>query len=422
VAAEVAAPLAQAVMARADVLAGCSEEADRLTRRFGTAAHAKASATVSDWMRAAGMDVRRDAIGNVIGRYEAEERQAPALLLGSHLDTVPDAGRYDGMLGVLAGIAAVERLHATGSRLPVALEVVAFADEEGARFGTAYLGSSVLAGAFEPSVLQRADADGVSLEEAIRRSGGDPAALAAAKRAPESLIGYAEVHIEQGPVLEQLGLPLGVVSGIAGQTRAVLRFTGAAGHAGTVPMELRRDAACAAAEMVLEVEAVARDTPGLVATVGELALVPGAANVIPGRADLTLDVRHPDDPARAGAIAGLRDRADAIAQARGVGCAWEPLHSQEAVGCDPELTELMARAVQSAGARPHSLVSGAGHDAAVLAGIARVTMLFVRCAGGVSHHPAESISEADVAIALDALAHFVEEVASRHSERGEGGT
>jgi allantoate deiminase len=404
-------------MERAERLAGCSEEADRLTRRFGTAAHAEARAAVSDWMIAAGMAVGRDAIGNVIGRYQADDPEAPALLLGSHLDTVPDAGAYDGMLGVLAGIAAVERLRAGGRRLPFAVEVVAFADEEGARFGTAYLGSSVLAGTFDSATLRRVDAEGVSLEEAIRLSGGDPAALADARRAPESLLGYAEVHIEQGPVLEERGLPLGVVSGIAGQTRAALRFAGSAGHAGTVPMELRRDALCAAAEMVLEVEAVARETPGLVATVGELTLPSGAANVIPGRADLTLDLRHADDLSRAQAIARLRDRAGAIATARGVDLAWESLHTQDAVRCDAELTELMERAARSAGAQPCRLASGAGHDAAVLAAIAPVTMLFVRSAGGVSHDPAESVFEPDVAIALDALAHFVEGVASRHSRR-----
>ncbi|MGH2782382.1 MAG: allantoate amidohydrolase [Thermoleophilaceae bacterium] len=412
-AAEVAAPAARALMERADVLAACSEAADRLTRRFGTAAHAEACAAVSDWMRAAAMDVRRDAIGNVIGRSEGDAPDAPALLLGSHLDTVPDAGRYDGALGVLAGIAAVERLRADGSRLPFPLEVVAFADEEGSRFGTAYLGSSVLAGCFDASALGRVDGDGVSLEDAIRRFGGDPAGLAEARRAPRSLIGYAEVHIEQGPVLEQRGLPLGVVTGIAGQTRAALRFTGTPGHAGTVPMELRRDALWVAAEMVLEAETVARETPGLVATVGELTVLPGAANVIPGRADLTLDVRHPDDAARATAVARLRERAGEIAAARGVDFEWDRLHSQEAVGCDPELTGLMERAVRAGGAQPYRLASGAGHDAAMVAAIAPVTMLFVRCAGGVSHHPGESISEADVAIALDTLAHFVEEVAAR---------
>jgi allantoate deiminase len=416
-------------MERADLLAGCSEEPDRLTRRFGTQALAEAGGLVSEWMGAAGMAVSRDAIGNVIGRYEGELSESlrrgparalthggggPALLLGSHLDTVPDAGRYDGALGVLGAIAVVERLQAGGRRLPFALEVVGFADEEGVRFGTAYLGSSVLAGGFAEGDLGRVDADGLTLAQAIRGGGGDPAALAGAARAPGSLIGYAELHIEQGPVLEERGVPLGVVSGIAGQTRASLRFEGSAGHAGTVPMELRRDALCAAAEMVLEVEATARETPGLVATVGECAPLPGAANVVPGQVDLTLDVRHAGDGPRTRAAARLRDRGAAIASARGVAFSWESLCDQEAVACDPQLSELMSRAVSAAGAEPQRLASGAGHDAATLAAIAPVAMLFVRCAGGVSHHPAESVSEADVAIALDALGHFVEGVASLH--------
>jgi allantoate deiminase len=405
-------------MTRAELLATCSEEEGRLTRRFGTAAQAEARTMVSDWMRAAGMAVRPDAVGNLLGRYEGPDRDAPALLLGSHLDTVPDAGRWDGALGVLTGVAAVERLHAAGERLPFALEVVAFADEEGARFGTAYLGSSALAGSFDGTALGRLDAEGMSLAEAIRRFGGDPAALPEAGRAPESLVGYAEVHIEQGPVLEQRDMPLAVVSGIAGQTRVALRFTGAAGHAGTVPMALRRDALAAAAEMVLAVEAVGRDTPGLVATVGELAVAPGAANVIPGRTGLTVDVRHADDETRTGAVARLRNRARAIADARGVRLEWDRLHAQEAVRCDPGLTALMAGAVRAVGVEPLHLVSGAGHDAAPLSAITPVTMLFVRCAGGVSHHPAESVSEADVALAVDTLGHFVKGVAARRSQGG----
>ena len=407
-------------MERADLLAAFTEEPGRLTRRFGTQAHADASAAVSEWMSAAGMAVRRDAIGNLIGRYEADGGDAPALLLGSHLDTVPDAGRYDGALGVLAGISVVERLRTAGSRLPFALEVVAFADEEGARFGTAFLGSSVLAGSFDAASLRRADADGVSLDEAIRAFGGDPGALAGAAPAPGSLVGYAEVHIEQGPVLEERGLPLGVVSGIAGQTRAALCFEGVTGHAGTVPMQLRRDALCAAAELVVEAEAVALETPGLVATVGELAPLPGAPNVIPGRARLSLDVRHAEDPPRAAAIARLRERASEIAAARRIGLEWDSLHDQDAVRCDPELTEVMEQAVHGAGSRPLRLPSGAGHDAAVVAAIAPVAMLFVRCAGGVSHHPSESITEADVALAVDALGRFVDGMASRYSPANQG--
>jgi allantoate deiminase len=403
--------VAAELLARADLLAACSEDEGRLTRRFATPALAEAGELVSGWMSDAGMTVRTDAIGNVIGRYEAREDGAPALLLGSHLDTVPDAGRYDGPLGVLAGIAVAERLQGAGRRLPFALEVVGFADEEGARFGTAFLGSSVMAGSFDVANLDRRDTGGVTLEEAIRAAGGDVAGLGEARREPGELVGYAELHIEQGPVLEELGQPVGVVTGIAGQTRIEVRVAGAAGHAGTVPMELRRDALPAAAEIVLAAEGAARETPGLVATVGRLIPLPGAPNVIPGAVELTLDVRHSDDGAREDALARLRETAEGVARERGVDLDWTVLHSQPAVRCDPRLTELMARAAGSAGAQATSLTSGAGHDAAIVAQVAPVAMLFVRCAGGVSHHPAEAVSEGDVQVALDTLARFVDEVA-----------
>jgi allantoate deiminase len=397
-------------MERADLVARCSSECGRITRLFGTPAHASAIGTVSGWMKAAGMTVRRDAIGNLIGRVEGHEPDARVLLLGSHLDTVRDAGRYDGILGVLVAIAMVERLQAAGRRPRTPVEVVAFADEEGTRFGTAFLGSSVMAGRFDPADLSRVDAEGVSLEQAIREFRGDPAELGAAAQAPVAPAGYAEVHIEQGPLLDERDLPLGVVSAISGQTRVALRLTGVAGHAGTVPMELRRDALGAAAEIVLAAEALARETAGLVATVGRLTVAPGAPNVIPGAAELTLDVRHPDDGERTNAVARIRKSAERTAAARGVELSWEELHDHGAVRCDPRLTDLMMRAAHAAaGTEPLSLPSGAGHDAAVMAAIAPVTMLFVRCAGGISHHPGESVAEADVALAVDALARFVED-------------
>jgi allantoate deiminase len=408
------------LIARAELLAAYSEEAGRLTRRFGTLALAEAGEVVSEWMREAGLSVRRDPIGNVIGRSEGAEPDAPALMLGSHLDTVPDAGRWDGTLGVLAGIEVARRQRERAGDLPFALEVAAFADEEGSRFGTAFLGSSVVAGSFDQSALSREDADAISLEEAIRRFGGDPGALGDAKREPGSLIGYAELHIEQGPVLEASGVPLGVVSEISGQTRAVLRFTGTPGHAGTVPMELRRDALAAAAEMVVQVEAVARDTPGLVATVGDITVLPGAPNVIPGRADFPLDIRHPVDTDRIWAVGRLRERAAEIASARGLEWDWQTLHEQAAVRCDPGLTGRMFQALEDVGVQPNALVSGAGHDAATMAQVAPVAMLFVRCAGGVSHHPDESVDEADAALAVDALTRFVELVAERHSPTDQG--
>src|SRR5215467_3788417 len=319
-----AAASARALMERCDTLGAISEEPDRRTRRYATPAMREVNALVADWMRGAGMSVWQDAIGNLIGRYEAasdtaEQGAGPkTLLLGSHLDTVRDAGRYDGPLGVLVGLAAIERLHARGERLPYALELYAFADEEGLRYATGYLGSRVVAGAFDPADLAATDTDGIQLEQAIRDFGGDPAALADAARATADLLGYVEVHIEQGPVLEAQGLPVGVVSAIQGQSRISVTCAGEAGHAGTVPMALRRDALAAAAEFVLAAERVAHETGGLVATVGQLAVEPGASNVIPGHATLSLDVRHREDATRKQALVQLQAAAEAAGNRRNV--------------------------------------------------------------------------------------------------------
>ena len=402
--------LAATVLERCDALATFSEEPERLTRRFATDALRLAGEAVADWMRAAGMTVRRDAIGNVIGRYAGAGEST--LLMGSHLDTVRGAGRYDGMLGVLVAIACVQRLHDAGVKPPFAIEVIGFADEEGVRYGTAYLGSGVVAGRFDPADLDRCDADGISMADAIGAFGGDVQGLTASRRDPSGIVGYCEVHIEQGPVLEAEGLPVGVVSAIAGQTRARVTFEGAAGHAGTVPMRMRRDALCAAAEWIVAVEADGNAQAGLVATVGELAAEPGASNVIPGRVVLSLDLRHGDDATREAARERLRERAAAIGAARGVEVQWTVVQETPAVTCDASLTELLAQAIAGAGHRVERLPSGAGHDAAVMAAIAPVAMLFVRCEGGISHNPAEAVDVADVATAVQVTSGFLERLAS----------
>jgi allantoate deiminase len=424
---------ARTVLERCDRLSHCSEEPGRLTRRFATPALEQARALVEEWMREAGLATRRDALGNLFGRRSGPGGGERALMLGSHLDTVRDAGRYDGPLGVLVAIACAAQLRER--QLPFGLEVAAFADEEGVRYGTCYLGSSVPAGRFEDAWLERADGDGVTLADAVRGWGGDPAAIAAGGRRPEELLGYAEVHIEQGPVLDDRGLPLGVVTGIAGQTRARVSFTGRAGHAGTTPMEGRRDALAAAAEWIVAVEAEARGRrriaargdargrqgpgpgadghAGLVATVGEIAVEPGAPNVIPGGVIASLNVRHPDDAAREQAVAALREQAARIGAARKVNIGWEEIQSAPAILCSPELTEELAAAAADAGRPAPRLASGAGHDTAMMAAVTPVAMLFVRCAGGVSHHPDESVREEDVAVAIDVTTRFVERLAAR---------
>jgi allantoate deiminase len=393
-------------MKRCDVLATCSEEPDRLTRPFASGAMQRAHEHVTKWMSEAGMSVRRDNTGNLRGRYEGTGDAT--LLLGSHLDSVRNAGKYDGPLGVMVAIAAVQRLHDKKTRLPFAVEIVAFADEEGLRFGSTYLGSRALAGRFEPADLDRTDASGITMAAAIRSFGGDPALIGDDRWRDGKLLGYCEVHIEQGPQLEVRGLPVGVVSAIAGQNRYALTFAGVAGHAGTVPMEQRRDALAAAAEFVLAVESDARGRPGLVATVGQLEVQPGAVNVIPGQVDLSLDVRHADDATRAGAAEQILERANAIANRRKLGVAAELMSENVSVPCAPRLVMLLSQAVKALGHEVVQLPSGAGHDGVAMSSITDIAMLFVRCKGGISHNPAESVKADDVGVAIDVLGKFLE--------------
>lgn len=390
------------VLARCATLGRISEEPDRLTRRVATPALVTAGDVVAGWMEEAGMTTRRDAVGNVVGRYGSGDRP---LVLGSHLDTVPNAGTFDGQLGIVAAIAVVERLAGGGRQPSSPVEVVAFADEEGARFGTSFLGSAAYAGAFEADWLELVDGDGISLGDAVRGAGGDPEAAVAAR--PPELAGYLEVHIEQGPVLEREGLPVGVVSAIAGQTRARIVLTGRAGHAGTLPMDARHDALAAAAEVVLAVERRGRAEPDLVATVGALSLSPNVGNVVPGEVRMLLDVRHAADRVRGRAADEIRAEAAEVAERRGVDLAWTTRYDTPAVALDGALRGRLADAVRARGLPVRELASGAGHDAVVLARRCPAAMLFVRCAGGVSHDPGESVSEDDVAVALDVLEHAV---------------
>lgn len=394
-------------MERCDRLAAMSEEPDRLTRRYGTTALRQAQELVASWMREAGMTVRWDAVGNLIGRLAGPAPDAPALLIGSHLDSVRDAGKYDGPLGVVVALACAERIAARGERLATALEVVAFADEEGLRYATSFLGSSAFAGTFDLDWLAREDDEGITLAAAMRAFGGDPEAIESARRQTGDAIGYAEVHIEQGPTLEGLDLPVGVVTGIVGLGRCAVTFSGEAGHAGTLAMERRRDALCAAAEFVLAVETLARGTPGLVATVGQIGVQPGASNVVPGEVRLSLDIRHADDRVRLESVRTQRASASAIGTSRQIDVQWKVVHDHPAVPCDPALMATMARAVRETGVGVHSLPSGAGHDPSALAAIMPTAMLFVRCGGGISHNPAESVRGEDVAVAIEVMDRFV---------------
>lgn len=399
--------LAQKVMERIEALGRISEEPDRLTRTFCSPAMRQANDLVGSWMREAGMTVSEDAVGNLIGRYPAQGERAKTFLLGSHLDTVRDAGKFDGPLGVLVAIACVQQLNQQKIRLPFSLEVIGFADEEGVRYQTTYLGSRAMAGTLTEQDLKRFDSRGMAMADAIRAFGGNPEKLGEAKRDPQQLLGYAEVHIEQGPVLERTYQPVGVVSAIAGQTRARVRFMGHAGHAGTTPMTLRHDALTAAAQFILTVESCGRDFPGLAATVGQIEARPGAVNVIPGEVILSVDVRHQLDNNRTAACARLQQAAQDIGEKRGVAAEWEVVHEAQSVPCSRELTGVLAKASRQHLMQVTELASGAGHDAAALGDITPVAMLFVRCKGGISHHPDESVSKDDVGLAIAVLNDFL---------------
>lgn len=399
---------AQRVMARCDALATISETPGQLTRVYLSPEHMRANALVAQWMEEAGMLTWQDAVGNICGRYEAAGEGAPAVLLGSHLDTVRNAGRYDGMLGVLTAIEVVDSLHRQGLHGEQAVEIIGFADEEGTRFNITLLGSRGLTGTWPAGWLECRDAQGVSVAQAMVNVGLDPSRILMAERATEEFSAYLELHIEQGPVLEQADVPLGVVTAINGARRLTCCFTGEAGHAGTVPMAHRHDALTAAAQWIAFVEQKTRESgPDQVATVGTLQCEPGAVNVIPGAVTLTLDIRSPDDDRREMLLNALLDEAGRIAAQRGLSFSHDVFYTIAATLCDARLREVLAGAVSEVQGRALWLPSGAGHDAIAVAERWPSAMLFVRCDRGVSHHPAESVQLEDVAKALQAYSAAV---------------
>ena len=388
-------PAAARIMARCVELRAISADPNAYERLYLTPQHCAAAERIIGWMADAGLAARMDAAGNVIGRLEAPDSKAPALLLASHFDTVRDAGAYDGQLGVITAIETVAALSRSGAKLPFPIEVHAYADEEGTRFYTMLLGSGFVSGLEGPETLIKSDAEGVSIAEAMRRFGLDPGRVGEARRKPGEFRAYLEVHIEQGPVLEAEDLAVGTVTGIAGQIRGTVRVTGLAGHAGTVPMPMRRDALAGAAAAILAVEAVGRSDPDLVATIGEIKAEPGASNVIAGAVQLTLDLRSTDDAKRGAALTEIRMRLADIASERNLAVELVVASDTPAVDCDPKLIAAIDAASQTIQGRSIHLVSGAGHDAIALGRLCPVGMIFVRCKGGVSHNPAESITEAD---------------------------
>ncbi|UUE56800.1 allantoate amidohydrolase [Pectobacterium aroidearum] len=395
---------AEQIMSRCDALAEISETPGQLTRVYLSLEHLRANARVGEWMREAGMSVWQDSVGNICGRYEGLTPDAPALLLGSHLDTVRNAGRYDGMLGVLTAIEVVRAFHQQGTRLPVALEIIGFGDEEGTRFGITLLGSRGLTGTWPENWLECQDAEGTSVAQALTIAGLDPLEVALAARPVSDIAAYLELHIEQGPCLEQQDLALGVVTAINGARRLNCRFLGLAGHAGTVPMTQRQDALAAAADWMAQAERATRESdPHLVATFGTLQCLPGAANVIPGEVKMTLDIRGPEDAPLDALLEKLLTLGQDIAHQRGCQFSAEEYYRIAATRCDPALQSILNEAVVQVQGKTLLLPSGAGHDAIAIAERWPVAMLFVRCRGGISHHPDESVTTADVALALQAF-------------------
>lgn len=401
--------LAETVIARCRKLASFSEDAGGTRRTFLSAPMHDCHREVSSWMKSLGMTLSVDAVGNLRGFYPGASPGAPRILVGSHLDTVPNAGAFDGILGVVLAAALVDSLE--GLKLPFGIEVVGFSEEEGVRFGVPFIGSRALVGRVDEELLGRKDEHGISVRKAIQDFGLNPNEISKAALR-DDVLGYIEFHIEQGPVLENLGRPLGVVEAIVGQNRLEFTFSGQANHAGTTPMNLRHDALAAAAEWILAVENLAQRTPGIVATVGFVEAKPGATNVIAGEARATLDIRHASDRERTEALDELIRQAESSAARRGVTVEWRTLLAQHAVAMDPFLADQIEHAIQKAGCEPHRIASGAGHDAMILAEKVPAAMIFLRTPGGISHDPAESVHLDDVARALECGQHLLTQLAA----------
>lgn len=387
------------VTARCERLATISDSPSCLSRLYLAPSYRAGINQVERWMQAANMVTRVDAVGNLWGRYPCADDEAPTLIIGSHLDTIPNAGKFDGILGVMIGIEVVERIQQQKLALPFHLEVVGIGDEEGVSFDASMLGSRAIVGQWNEDTLELTNAAGDTLEQALIKNGLPGSDYEKASRVGDNLLGYWEIHMEQGPVLETENLPVGIVTAIAGARRFKVSVEGEAGHSGTVPMTLRHDALTAAAEVILMIEKSAQQH-GLVATVGDLQTYPGAVNVIPGLVEFTVDIRSDNDALREKVMNLIFHTSESIGMLRDVEIYWKEYHWAPAKQCHPDFRILFEEAIAQQKIHVHSLVSGAGHDAMNFAEITDIAMLFVRCKGGISHHPAEYVSEEDTEVAV----------------------
>ncbi|OQP62442.1 Zn-dependent hydrolase [Niastella vici] len=404
------------IQQRINELASISETPGVITRTYGTDAFIKGRTLVAQWMQEAGLQTHIDHIGNVRGRLASAKAGAKTLVIASHIDTVVNAGKFDGPLGVLMGINLVEQLVKQNTRLPFHLELIAFCDEEGCRFHTTYLGSKVVAGQFDNSLLTKQDNAGAKLYDVIQAMGGDPTLLPQDAIPMGNWLGYFEIHIEQGPVLFEKNIPVGIVTAIAGQKRIAITFRGEAGHAGTVPMQMRNDALCAAAEFILEAERFASShMQQVLATVGTLQIAHAASNVIPGEVSCTLDLRSANQAVLTSCFIYLEQLGEAICKRRNIAFTWEPVQETNPVKADANLNRLLTQSVQQAGYEAINLVSGAGHDAVAVAPVSPVAMLFVRCFKGISHNPLENVELNDIAAAVEVSANFIQSLIKKHN-------
>lgn len=402
---------AHKILERINELASVSEDENCITRTYGTAAFIKGREKVEQWMNEAGLQTRIDNIGNIRGRLLSKDPKAKTFVIASHIDTIINAGKFDGPLGVLMGLDIIEELIRSKTELPFHIELIGFCDEEGCRFHTAYLGSKVVAGSFDSSILATKDAAGISLEEVIGMNGGHVNHLSKDAIAKEDWLGYFEIHIEQGPVLYERDIPVGIVSAIAGQYRAGIVFNGEAGHAGTVPMDMRKDALACAAAFILAVEKFAKENKQtIVATVGKTHIINAASNVIPGEVICSLDLRSADETRLEDAYREIKKMTEEICHKRSIVAEWNLIQQSKPVICDPGMKKQMHNSIGAAGYEVIELVSGAGHDAVPVSAVSPVTMLFVRCFKGISHNPAEDVEIKDIAAAIEVSDNFMWEL------------
>lgn len=408
------------ILNKLNELALISEDLTCLTRTFGTVAFLQGSRLIQQWMQAIGLQTRVDAIGNVRGRLVSATGNHKTLVIASHIDTVVNAGKFDGPMGVLIGISLVEHLIQSAQPIPFTIELIAFSDEEGVRFHTTYLGSKVVAGTFDEELLNRTDADNIPMGNVIGQLGGNPARLPADAIMKDDWLGYFEIHIEQGPVLYERNVPVAVVTDIAGQKRVEIKFFGMAGHAGTVPMPMRQDALCAAAEFILEVERLAASQPNLVATVGKLTVVNAASNVIPGEVIYSLDVRSNDENRLNEAYQTLRAICYEIGRKRSISVDWALIQETAPVACDLNMSNLLSRSIVENDYELIRLISGAGHDGVPISQVAPIAMLFVRCFKGISHNPLENVELNDIAAAIQVADTFINHLIERTTIQAHG--